>query len=76
MGRTADEKDLTTARTYEHRNKERNNGSEADLPSLAMVSLVLASADIVVRGGSKANTCMEVVQYQSESECSFNPQAP
>ncbi len=52
--RTKNVKDSTTARTYEHRNEGRNNESEADLPSLAMVSLVLTIADVVVRGKSKA----------------------
>ncbi len=46
--RTTNEKDPTTVRIYEHRNKGRNNESEADLASLAVVFLVLTTADMVV----------------------------
>ncbi len=40
-----------------------------------MAFLVLATADIVVQEKSRADTCTEVLQHQSEYECSFNPQA-
>ncbi len=46
--RTTNEKDPTTVRTYEHRNKGRNNESEADLASLVVVFLILTAADMVV----------------------------
>ncbi len=46
----------STTKSYERGYKGRNNENGADLPSLAMVFLVLITADMVERGKSLAMT--------------------